>query len=112
MGVASGWCTHGTVRACDACVCVAACVCVLVQSVELEVLATCVWKRRCWYVCETAVRSAASLVRWTAATSAACWLCVWCSCMTCRLHWRAAVVTMLVCVCVCGGAVQVCCTQP
>jgi hypothetical protein len=51
MGVASGWCTHGTVLTCDACVCVAAYVCVLMQSVELEVLATCVWKRRCCDLC-------------------------------------------------------------
>jgi hypothetical protein len=102
MGVASGWRTHGTVRACDGCVCGCMCLCVGAECggggagdvrVEAEVLV-------CVRADSDSGTQCTSLVRWTAATSAACCLCVWCSCMTCRLHWRAAAVTRIVwCVC-------------
>ncbi len=113
MGVSSGWCTHGTVRACDACVCGCMCLCVGAECgaggagdvcVEAEVL-----------VCVRADSDSGTQCSVVGALDSSDVGCVLVVClvqlddMPVALAWCCRH-TMLVCVC--GGAVQVCCTQP
>jgi hypothetical protein len=95
MGVASGWCTHSTVRARDGCVCGCMCLCVDAECADGGACDVCVEAEV--LVCVRADSDSGtqcSVVGALDNSDVGCVLvvCVWCSCMTCRLHWRAAAV--------------------
>jgi hypothetical protein len=115
MGVASGWSTHGTVRACERCVCGCMCLCGGAECgdggacdvcVEAEVL-VCVRA-------ESDSGTQCSVVGALDSSDVGCVLVV----SLVQLHDIPVALAcccrhaMSVLVCVCGGAVQVCCAQP